>query len=247
MKSEKIELQGLKNTRDMGGIINKEGKRIKAHKLIRSGALYHGSEADIERLYDEYDVRQVIDMRNDTEMASHPDPLIKDMKLVPLPIFNYTKEGITREDDQEAFFARMIESLKGHTEKIIEFMIDLYDQMSTLEEAKENYHTFVKLLLENKEGSTLWHCSMGKDRCGIGAMIVLNLLDVDEDTIMEDYLYTNDCYDFPKDSPTYYFDTVRREYLEKYLQNAGNLSEYIEKEIGVTKEEKEQFKALYLE
>ncbi len=247
MKSEKIQLQGLKNTRDMGGIINKEGKRIKAHKLIRSGALYRGSEEDIEKLYDEYDVRQVIDMRNDTEMASHPDPLVKDMKLIPLPIFNYTKEGITREDDQEAFFARMIESLKGHTEQIIEFMTDLYDQMSTLQEAKENYHTFVKLLLDQKEGSTLWHCSMGKDRCGIGAMIVLNLLDVDEETIMEDYLYTNDCYDFPKDSPTYYFDTVRQEYLEKYLQNAGNLSEYIEKEIGVTKEEKEQLKRMYLE
>ena len=36
----KIELDNLINTRDLGGIITKDGHRIKPHKLIRIGQLF---------------------------------------------------------------------------------------------------------------------------------------------------------------------------------------------------------------
>ena len=41
-------------------------------------------------------------------------------------------------------------------------------------------------ILDNKNGSTLWHCTEGKDRCGIISALFLSILDVDYSIIMED-------------------------------------------------------------
>ncbi|MDD7740043.1 MAG: tyrosine-protein phosphatase, partial [Lachnospiraceae bacterium] len=43
-----------------------------------------------------------------------------------------------------------------------------------------------------EKGSVLWHCTEGKDRCGLLTAVLLCALGVDRDTIMEDYLLTNE-------------------------------------------------------
>lgn len=55
---------------------------------------------------------------------------------------------------------------------------------------------FRKILLrimqhDYSKGPVLWHCTEGKDRCGITTALVLEMLGVDRETIMEDYLKTN--------------------------------------------------------
>ena len=46
----RIPLEGLPNTRDLGGIHTMDGKQIVPARLIRSGALYEATPADITRL-----------------------------------------------------------------------------------------------------------------------------------------------------------------------------------------------------
>ena len=41
-------------------------------------------------------------------------------------------------------------------------------------------------------GAILWHCTEGKDRCGLVTALVLEMLGVDRADIMADYLKTND-------------------------------------------------------
>ena len=41
-------------------------------------------------------------------------------------------------------------------------------------------------------GSVLWHCTEGKDRCGMMAAFLLAALGADRGTIMEDYLISNE-------------------------------------------------------
>lgn len=41
------------------------------------------------------------------------------------------------------------------------------------------------------KGSVLWHCTEGKDRCGLLSAVLLLTLGVKRSTIMEDYLLTN--------------------------------------------------------
>ena len=42
------------------------------------------------------------------------------------------------------------------------------------------------------QGSVLWHCSEGKDRCGLITAFLLAALGVSDEQILEDYLITNE-------------------------------------------------------
>ena len=53
------------------------------------------------------------------------------------------------------------------------------------------YQQLFEHLLVAKNGFLL-HCSAGKDRTGFGAALILAALGVDEKTIMQDYLLTNE-------------------------------------------------------
>ena len=58
---------------------------------------------------------------------------------------------------------------------------------------QENYRALFDDLLSLPEGqSLLFHCTQGKDRTGVAAMLILSALGADEDTIMRDYLLTNE-------------------------------------------------------
>ena len=41
------------------------------------------------------------------------------------------------------------------------------------------------------KGCVLWHCTEGKDRCGLLSAVLLLALGVERSTILEDYLLTN--------------------------------------------------------
>jgi protein-tyrosine phosphatase len=53
---------------------------------------------------------------------------------------------------------------------------------------------FQKLFQEIREGNVpiLFHCSAGKDRTGVAAMLILLMLGVDEKTALDDYELTNE-------------------------------------------------------
>ena len=54
------------------------------------------------------------------------------------------------------------------------------------------YEKFVRLLLEDRCGAILWHCTAGKDRAGFASVIIEEILGVDRNFIIEDYLKTNE-------------------------------------------------------
>ena len=57
---------------------------------------------------------------------------------------------------------------------------------------KIGYAQMFRELIDLPEGSSLlFHCSQGKDRTGVGAMLILSALGVDEQTILADFLLTN--------------------------------------------------------
>ena len=80
MHSSKIETESLRNARDLGGIVNKYGRKIKPGKLIRSDQLFEGSNSDLNLLYDNYNVRTIVDFREEREKVEKPDPILKNQK-----------------------------------------------------------------------------------------------------------------------------------------------------------------------
>ena len=81
MKSLHIILNNTKNTRSLSTLINREGRHIKPHALIRSDALNKLDKKDIDKLCDDYKLKRVIDLRCLNEIQNNPDVDRKSTRL----------------------------------------------------------------------------------------------------------------------------------------------------------------------
>ena len=71
-----IELDGIVNMRDLGGLPTREGGRTASGRLIRSDNLQDLTEADVQHLVEELGVTDVVDLRTETELhLEGPGPL----------------------------------------------------------------------------------------------------------------------------------------------------------------------------
>ena len=73
-------------------------------------------------------------------------------------------------------------------------MEDMYRWVVSNKACMENIRRVLQVILQHDydSGSILWHCTEGKDRCGMVTAFILSILTVDKNTILEDYLFTNE-------------------------------------------------------
>ena len=185
-----IPFDGLPNTRDLGGLIGADGKTIRRGRLLRSGALIFGTDNDIARLRDDYRLRLVVDLRNNEELAELPDPMgqLPDASFVHASIFEDRRAGITQEREAQLEAARKRVEETGDP---VDFMVMLYPAMLLDEAGRRGYQEFFKALLACEDGAALWHCHVGRDRCGMASVLVESALGVSMEQIEADYLATN--------------------------------------------------------
>lgn len=202
----RIELEGLANTRDLGGIEAADGRAVRSRMLIRSGALSKATEHDAAALVDEYRLAKVIDLRTEEERLKNPDPqdLFDGVAFLDIPILNTQALGITREGGIKG----LLKAMKVIDADPAALMIDIYPSMLLDERSMLGYKRFFAELMKNEPpvggfpleeggaeppaaGSVLWHCSAGKDRAGLAAVLLLHVLGAPYETILDDYLATN--------------------------------------------------------
>lgn len=191
-KTGRIPLEGLPNTRDLGGYVTKDKKVILPKRLIRSGALADMTANDQEVLFGDYRVRTVVDFRTAMEAKQSPEPKREGVDFLFCPILDEETAGFTHEDETSEDplhgFLKHAESLNGNPQEYID---KLYLNLVSNEQAIKEYGTFLNALAEAKEGAVLWHCSAGKDRAGVGTAFVLSVLGVPRETILQDFIKTN--------------------------------------------------------
>ena len=184
-------LEGAPNFRDLGGLPAADGKRIKSGRLLRSGHLAYITPEAARTLVEDYGLKTVIDLRTENEVSQRPDIRMDGVAYFRCPIFERPAEGVTREtavpDDPVETALRMAHNVQGCDPH--ERMKGFYCRFME-DEGLQNYAKFFDILLQQEEGSVLWHCTMGKDRCGTGAALLEIALGVPYDVILEDYLYT---------------------------------------------------------
>ena len=172
-----IELSTVSNIRDFDGTVNKEGKVIRKNCLIRSAKLTDASDEDLKYLKENHDLSTIIDLRTFTELEELPDRSAG-FEYLHIPIIRDFKDGITHEN-------RDVMKMPD--------LADTYIDMVCKEEYIEGLKDVLNAIMDHdySNGSVLWHCSEGKDRCGLISVLVMMILDIDEETIREDYLETN--------------------------------------------------------
>lgn len=197
--ANRILLDGLSNTRDLGGYTTLEGRSIKNKKLIRSGTLMMATANDIKILLEDYHLKTVIDFRTETEVSQCPDPPMQGVTFIKNPILQDKLLGITHESERngaEPQEKNPMDILMDYQELLgqdVEGTIaKLYEILVSDEYAIGQYKKFFDCLLNHEDGAVLWHCTAGKDRVGTGTALLLSALGVDRNVIIEDYMKTND-------------------------------------------------------
>ena len=175
-----IIFEGIINARDLGGLKTRDGKTIRTHALIRSAKLSSANHRDEQKLRDEYRLRKIIDLRTPTERMEKPDAFIAGAENLALPVFRSMKAGISHEEE-----VQMLRNGGG--------LSGFYYYMVIDEDCRNNFSTILKTIFSfpYEQGSVLWHCTEGKDRCGLVSGFVLLALGVDLDEVRKDYDLTN--------------------------------------------------------
>ncbi|MBQ6334955.1 MAG: tyrosine-protein phosphatase [Erysipelotrichaceae bacterium] len=239
--SKDLQFKSVKNIRDLGGIVNKDGRMIKEGLLFRSARLSSLSKKEAGILYEDKGIKAVFDFRSPFEAYQSPDVVFDGVDYYQNEIASDEAFGVRRDDETMEELNKIRELLEsGKADRNIykDFMVHFYRSFAISEFSIMQYGKFLRYVLQNDD-PILWHCSMGKDRCGIGTALVLELLGVNREDIVEDYLYTNEIYgitDPDEESP---FEIADREYIDAFyfeVEKAfGNIENFF-KEMNITPE-----------
>ncbi|MFD2306313.1 tyrosine-protein phosphatase [Enterococcus termitis] len=172
----------ITNFRDLGGIKNKSGKKVKAKRLLRSGHLVKLDPKTQTTLVDHFNLTRIIDFRRDFEINESPDTPIEDVEYINLDLLG----KMNAKSSSLADFAQLksIEAVDKH-------MLGVYEDLILNKGAQEGFTEFMDYILDNKTGATIFHCFAGKDRTGYASALLLLLLDIEKEEIYNDFLITN--------------------------------------------------------
>ncbi|MDM8300270.1 tyrosine-protein phosphatase [Collinsella tanakaei] len=246
-----IAFEGLPNTRDLGGMPTSDGCRIRPRLLLRSGLLARATDGDLARLRDEYDLRLDIDLRTNDECAERPDPIdaFPGLRFVHLPVFEEAASGVSR---SQADMDRVRAQVARGAAEPSELMITLYPHMLLDDCGIEAYTAFFREILACTEGAALWHCTAGKDRCGMASVFIECALGVPWEVIEADYMATNRFYGIAVEDgiPADPFEGVDRRYLaaakDAVDREFGGMLGYIERALGVDAAARAELRDRYL-
>jgi len=174
----------VRNLRDFGGWRTTSDRKLASGRLLRSGH-WADSKQHAHGLLRQLNPDVFVDLRRPAERKYQPSVLPDDVAIEVLA----SPGGDQREPPHVRFLR------EGNLTKasVRAYMHSAYRRIPT-----ETHHLslFRQTILQLSEGKTvLIHCAAGKDRTGILAALILGLLEVSQDTIMEDYLLTNDAVD----------------------------------------------------
>jgi hypothetical protein len=158
----RIRLPGTTNLRDLGGYPTADGATVRWRTLLRSDSLHRLDDSGRAALAG-LGLRTVIDLRTDQEVMATPSALVgTGVHTYHVPLFD----------------ASAIGRLPPELVAVYRYMID--DCGAAIAEA-------VGRLCASNALPGLVHCTAGKDRTGLVAAIVLEVIGVPDEIIAADY------------------------------------------------------------
>lgn len=187
-------MRSISNARELGGYQTRDGKTVRKGVLLRTAALTDASQEDLDSLICDYKLSAVIDLRASYELAEEPEPVLDGVAQ-----YNFRIMDEQMMAQRAAGIYRVLKDPNVDPVKRMTAILDagvisdqMYVEFLQGETGKAGFRDFFRVLLEIPEGSSvLWHCTNGKDRTGVAAMLLLGVLNVDEETIMDDFMLTN--------------------------------------------------------
>ncbi len=265
-----LAFEGIENARELGGLVMQDGRTVRAGKLVRSAELSKATDADVALLKSRFALSDIFDFRFEEERGKAMDREIVGVRntwLSTLPQAFVAAFASGRADTTVVQSENLLETLSSYAfnPKAQEMARNLYPAIVLDTLSQKRYGEFLRGVLSS-EGGVLWHCSQGKDRCGLGSAFVLAALGASRETIVEDFALSNVSYDAAVDALSAKIVEkgggeaelsfirsmigVNVENFENTLDlidaRYGSLQAYLEQALGFTAEEQERMKRKYL-
>jgi protein-tyrosine phosphatase len=159
---------GGRNFRDLGGHPTSQSKRVRGNMVFRSA---HLAEVPEESPIRSAGLRTVVTLQSRTEISilgpPHAD-VLREVRWEHIPI-----------GDRWFREREPISLIPGREHHAI------------IHDFREDWRTFFNILAERDVYPLLFHCSAGRDRTGVGAAMLLELLGVSRERIVADFLESN--------------------------------------------------------
>lgn len=258
-----IEFQGGTNFRELGGYPAADGRHVKYGVFYRGGTLHDLQSEEDRALLDAMGLKLVLDFRSTGECKVSPDYVPDGAKYRQISAMRYengdeidfSPEGMKRVEQEFAFLNDL---------SIIDSLASYYARMPFNNPAFQAlFESMIK-----EDVPMLFHCTSGKDRTGVGAMLILLALGCGRDVALRDYLETNRCraaqlaalrenYEAMdgEDEERYELMVIQYGVLPRLAEAAldaiehrySSYEEYFEQEFGLGKEHLEALRNRYLE
>lgn len=198
MTSRWFDLSGCDNSRDLGGLPTVDGRTTRRGVLLRSDTLQELTGPDVARLRDDFGLRTVIDLRAPAEAAREgrgplgdPDPrpgadtdtgLGADRPPVGYHNLSFLTGEYVMPDDPR--FPLIVADLDA--EDRVEHYLDY------LRRAGDVVATALTVIARPGGTPAVFHCAAGKDRTGVLSALISDLVGVERDAIVDDFVLTNE-------------------------------------------------------
>lgn len=249
----RLNLEGPKNFRDLGGYQTRDGR------ITRWGCLYRSDQPETLSARDQKYLKRlglkiIVDLRKSLEAENSPSSPVDGITFFHRSVFP---------DQPFDPYSKLMEDENYPWKTLKETYLEIIHD----ENAQQVYRELLDLSASAREQPMMFHCASGKDRTGLGAAFLLYALDVPESTILLDYMLSRlylkeknrqlihqlktkwknpvlfplieDTFSLQEDYLLAAFQSIRHHY--------GSVDHYLEKKMGLTPEKKArlQQKLLY--
>ncbi|MGH7984663.1 MAG: tyrosine-protein phosphatase [Candidatus Binataceae bacterium] len=202
---------GGRNFRDLGGHPASEGRHVRRQMVYRSA---HLADVPEESPLRSVKLHTLVTLQSRLEVRHLGPPgadfLTPGVRWEHIPIGDpwFREDGFHK-----------IESQPGHEHLVI------------LTEFRDDWRSFFKLLAKRDVYPLLFHCSAGRDRTGVGAAMLLEMLGVEREETQADFLASNTTF------PRMLLTERQLQPIFALIDESGGIEGFMRKVIGLQREE----------
>lgn len=232
-----IEMNNIKNFRDIGGYFTSDNRQVKWGQIYRSADVSNATLYDQEKIR-RLDIKTVIDFRSERTAKKYPLLLHPSIRKISLPLTPMDAEKLD-EQVRDGDFNRS---------DAIHYVQESY--VDIVENHKEQFGEMFDLLTNDSNYPILLTESLGKDGVGLASYFILYALGIPHSILEEDYMLSNQEIDpakanidarnlpEPLQEAVTAMLSVNNAYLNYVIdyikQKYGSVDTYLEKELRVT-------------
>ncbi|MER5729658.1 tyrosine-protein phosphatase [Streptomyces sp. NPDC002138] len=236
-----VTLDGAVNFRDAGGYRTATGQWVKMGEVYRSDALNKLTPGDLAKLQ-RLRVKTVFDLRMEDERTKDADKVPAGATYVVADVFAGSGS---------------FQTLPKTPDEAVKAMTDAEKAMVSGAGGKKAYTQVFAGIENDRSRAVLFHCTAGKDRTGWANASLLTALGVPSETVMADYLASNDYRKAANDAVLAHLPApqaavykpmldVRPEYLNagyaEVKATYGSFDRYLDKGLGIDARELKELK-----